>query len=230
MLNKKLLAVALLTAFSTSSFADTAGDTHNIDISVDEVALLDIAESGTDGTPAAGDAADPLTAFTCTINTSAVALGDSAIAGENFVCTATAHGQISYSMTTNIGVNSTLSRTLVVGLSAPALGIDPTWKLVATPVPDATVAGTGIANASAGTVAASAALPITSVTTVAAPLILVEGIKNAVTTAGTITYTLAPTHANVAMAYTGTNGSTTADGSRFNAKNTITLAYTLTDD
>lgn len=131
-------ATAVVLLASVSSYADTATDTQNVNITVPEVVLIDVADADVN--------------FICKLATHT-----DNIAGENFECSAdgisAAPVTSQYDITANIVSNGATSRSLTV--QAGSL-IDPSWKLVANVTPPAasgvTVADVQITNASASNV------------------------------------------------------------------------------
>jgi hypothetical protein len=189
MLNKKLLAVALSMVVSGVAFGDGISDTHTLTITVPEVTLLDI---GAGGVTSAEDGTEAV-AFDCTTT------GVPAAAGANFTTCAPTNATFGYAITANNATNPDgtliLTRKITASLGATEY-IDPTWNVSVEATPG-TVAGV-TDYTSAGTTTGVVRLPLTAT---AAATEVVTGIKNVVSTVGTMTYTLTPADAGAAMAY-----------------------------
>lgn len=113
------LGVILGLVITSTSYADTNIHTHDVEVTVPNVALLDVADANS--------------TITCSVP------GDEA--GANMTCT---NSEVMYEMTSNVKAHTQNTRTITASLSE---NIDPSWKLQITPtIPTEPGEDLGIAN------------------------------------------------------------------------------------
>ncbi len=132
-MNKKILVGLMAVAMSGSVFADTATDSHDVTVSVAEVALIDVADADV--------------AFTITAPTEA---------GSNFTMPSSPSTS-SYAITSNVAHTSPGTRAITAAID----GIDPAFVLTANVTAPTT--GATVADVVLGTTPADVVTGITNV-------------------------------------------------------------------
>lgn len=190
MFNKKILAAALAMSVSGVTFADIAGDSHTVGITMPAVALLDI------GTNTVNTSSVDTPEYTDSTFVCALVTADAA--GSGMECTTTNNVTMQYSITVNTPATGAAVTPAGWILKAGADdNLDPSWKLVVEANVTAVSALAGAANGFAGTpTAGGAVLDRTQ------DVAVVSGIVNAATTGNTLTYSLGQVDPTIAMAST----------------------------
>lgn len=197
MIKKKLLALTLAAAFAmpslyaaysadtvaNTSTTDDATDIQTVNITVPEIALLDITGDGTDQS-------------VITITVPETAITDAGTGFGSYTETEVVTYALSSNVASTSGATST-TRTLDVAMTG-SLPAGAKLTIIST---TGTEIGDTITHTTASTALQSSGTAVTSST-------LATGIKNVTLNNGNLDYTLEPIDANGMMSFTGTDGTT----------------------